>query len=127
MPVTPLGEWDLRTLFNASGIWDRAVAGDLLIVRREKEPNPAYHQPADTISVRQDIYDPNQGGGLMGLKVAETHHYESPSGEILNAAGLPDPKMVRAEGIVYVLRNEPPPPFVPLVPQMPPPGPPPTP
>lgn len=98
-----LTAWALRSLFNSSGIWESALRGDLVIVRKETTPAAAYHQPAGTLSVTTHIYEKPTGQRLIGTKVAITHHFEDPDGTIRNRAGRPDPKMVRTQGQTYVL------------------------
>jgi len=87
----------LREIFN-SAVLPRIDRGELLeVVRSEGAPNPRVGEPSGTRSQRVEYWE-SAGSALR--KVATVHRYLRPDGS-LGASGLPDPKRVLHEGLLY--------------------------
>lgn len=86
----------LREIFNACGFWERARAGKIeqRVVRRGP-PSPLACQPPGTVSQYVEYWE-------AGTKIAEVHQYVRADGTI-GASGLPDPKVVLFDDILYYL------------------------
>jgi hypothetical protein len=101
----PVDAWDLRRIFNESGIWDAVLEGTAMIEIRDRvsAPSPKNKQPPGTLSVTSFIHELHPDGSV-GRKVAFVHYYELPDGTINNGAGVPDPKWCLDGGVFYTLR-----------------------
>jgi hypothetical protein len=92
---TTLG--DLREIFNTQ-VLPRIQRGELLeVVDSSGTPSLKAGQPPGTLSQRVSYWE-TSGGELR--KVAVIHRYLRPDGS-LGASGLPDPKRVLHEGVIY--------------------------
>lgn len=90
----------LREIFNNSGYLERAQANDLIvIVKVERNPGAAANQPPGTKSQLVYYYEKEL------TQVAIVHQYVLPDGSI-GASGLPDPKWVYWEGLIYAKAPE---------------------
>ena len=90
----------LRRLFNHGGFLQRVQAGSLQerIVQDRHPSAPAAPVPFCTRSQLVEYTD------AVGFPVALVHQYLQPDGT-LGASGLPDPKWVFRDGIIYRLRK----------------------
>ena len=88
-------------MFNDGGFLERARAGKFREeVKASNHPSPQKSkQPYCTTSEILTYYDAN-----TGLKVAEVHQYVRPDGS-LGGSGLPDPKRLYNDGILYAVRR----------------------
>lgn len=103
MPTVMVTDWQLRSMFNDSGLWEAYLAGDLeLDVQRDRPPNPRNKQPEGTRSVTAFLVRVESGGRRK--KLAFVHYYELPDGTINNKAGMPDPKWCEVDGTRFVLK-----------------------
>ena len=95
-----VGAFRLREIFNENNYWSKLQAGDFTHkMRKDRHPcSPAANQPFCTKSQIVEYYDGN------GRKVAIVHQYLRTNGT-LGGSGLPDPKMVLFQGILYTLRR----------------------
>ncbi len=97
----PVDAPTLRRLFNEGRYWERLQAGRLVgVVGASRHPGPPF-EPYCTVSQIVRYHKRNQ------KRVAVVHQYLRPNGT-LGASGRPDPKSVRALGILYVLDTGPP-------------------
>lgn len=91
-------EWELRKLFNDNYL-DLIEAGKLReVVMRGAGRHPslyAAHEPYCTESQEVLYIDP-----ATGRELARAHRYLRPDGTV-GASGLPDPKRVFVNGIIY--------------------------
>jgi len=90
---------ELRRRFNDGKYWERAQSGEFTErVVREDEASPRARKrinlPHGTLSQILSYDDP------QGRRVALVHQYLRPDGT-LGASGKPDPKWVRADGVIY--------------------------
>jgi len=102
-PQQPIGEgrphseavdpWELRKKFNDWGLWEQSLTPPPYarrLVKRQKA-NPAYNQPAGTLSETWAVWDE-----VQGVKVAIVHMYVKADGSNTR----PDPKFLRIDGVV---------------------------
>jgi hypothetical protein len=102
-PTTRLSLQDLRQLFNTE-VLPKIRAGELLeMVRSTGNPSPHSGEPPGTLS---QIVEYWEASGSSLTKVAIIHRYLRPDGS-LGASGLPDPKRVLHEGVLYAPRVPP--------------------
>ena len=96
--VVRVDEWELRRRFNCGRYWQRLATGELrATVGRVFHPSPLKSgQPHCTESQEVFYYDSS------GQEVARVHQYLRPDGT-LGGSGLPDPKRLRGNGVVYRL------------------------
>lgn len=95
-PVRWCSARHLRRLFNEGGIWERARAGELTqIVQKERHPSPP--RAAEPPCTRSQIITYHDRDGR---RVALVHQYIRPDGSI-GASGMPDPKELVVEGVLY--------------------------
>jgi len=94
--VRRVSEWDLRTLFAASGYEARIATGGLMKdIERESHPSPERaHQPLCT---RSQIVAYRDFDGTVLVRV---HRYLRQDGT-LGASGRADPKYILFEGAIY--------------------------
>jgi hypothetical protein len=86
----------IQRLFNDGNYWTLAQTGQIRqVIQRESHPAPAF-LPHCTKSQMVAYYD--QGGA----KIALVHQYLQPDGT-LGASGLPDPKRLLHQGVLYFL------------------------
>jgi hypothetical protein len=95
---------ELRSIFNTH-VLSRINNGELIeIVRRENTPAARSREPAGTRSQRVEYWDTVSGRLVL---IATVHRYLRLD-STLGASGLPDPKRVLHEGIVYAPHIDPP-------------------
>ena len=88
----------LRNLFNKLELWDRLLDGELFDLTLDERPAPqTAGQPPGTLSRLDAIYE-------QGVKVAEVHYYLLPDGSV-GASGMPDPKAVLVDDVLYLLEG----------------------
>lgn len=89
----------MRAIFNHDGYWERLKSGELsAVVLEERHPTfPDANEPFCTWS-RSISYRERQ----TDQEVARVHQYDRPDGTI-GASGLPDPKRILKDGILYRL------------------------
>ena len=91
-----VGADELRALFNDQGMYERLLDGELSsLVTYRGNPSPLSKQPPGTKSQEVTYFD----GGTV---VARVHQFVLPDGS-LGASGLPDPKAVLVNDVLYVL------------------------
>ena len=85
-------------MFNELGLWQRVQNGHLMtVVLAESHPSPPRaDEPTCTMSQYIAYIEFN------GTKVAEVHQYLRRDGD-LGGSGLPDPKRLLVDGVLYVL------------------------
>jgi hypothetical protein len=76
------------------------------VIDNEGSPNPRANQPPGTLSQRVRYFD-NEG-----RPIAVCHRYLRPDGS-LGGSGMPDPKAVLEEGMLYAAPIRPKPPGTP--------------
>jgi hypothetical protein len=89
-------------MFNEGRYWERAKAGEFSVVQLEHR-HPALtaaNEPHCTYSQMLSYRD------ASGDEVARVHQYLRPDGKI-GASGLPDPKRLFANGVLYRLQKKP--------------------
>jgi len=92
----------LQDLFNRV-VLPRIEAKELLeVVEREGSASPRFGQPPKARSQMVSYWE--VAGGKIGTKVAIAHRYILPDGS-LGASGKPDPKSVKHEGQLYLLKR----------------------
>jgi hypothetical protein len=74
------------------------------IVASEGKPNARAGEPIGTLSQRVEYWDTD---GAALYKIAVVHRYLRPDGT-LGASGLPDPKRVLHDGVIYAPHIAPP-------------------
>ncbi|MBI3968827.1 MAG: hypothetical protein HY329_24585 [Chloroflexi bacterium] len=100
-PVTVkyVSEAELRQLFNTHRFYYRLRRGEIQSLLTAEHPaSPAAGQPPRTISQMLIYLE-------KGRPVAEVHQYVRPDGT-LGASGMPDPKRVVWNGVLYRLANK---------------------
>ncbi len=99
-PVRLVTAKELRAAFNDGRYWQRAQTGDLreVIIRDGHPSAPKANEPFCTRS-QTIIYIDSDGG-----RIAVVHQYLRQDGT-LGASGMPDPKKLWREGIVYEARD----------------------
>lgn len=102
-PIHRVSLAELREIFNTN-VLPRLDKDLIEIVSSEGPPNPRYHQPPGTLSQRVEYWE-STGNSLR--KVAIVHQYLLPDGT-LGASGLPDPKRVLHDGVIFAPHIEPP-------------------
>jgi len=97
LPPLTIPKRELRDRFNQGGYWERAQRGELIeVVIDDNHPaSPLAEEPFCTQSQLIEYQTPS------GLAVAIVHQYLRPDGT-LGLTGLPDPKMVRDRGRIYL-------------------------
>jgi hypothetical protein len=88
---------ELRQRFNDGRYWDRARFGDLW-QRLEQEGHPNPPRSGDPFCTLSQIltYRDDQAN-----QVARVHQYLRPDGSIGGDVGMPDPKELLEDGVVY--------------------------
>jgi hypothetical protein len=100
----PVDEATIREIFKQANILEREAKGELTTRISYDAPAPLRtivprgSFPVGTRSRRQQYFD------RAGAKIAEAHYYLLPDNRI-GASGLPDPKEVVHEGILYYLKR----------------------
>ena len=91
-------EQEIRKLFNDGLYWSRAKQGDLRqILIKEKHPSPPRSsEPICTLSQILSYVDATDN------EVALVHQYLRPD-KTLGASGIPDPKRLLKEDILYFI------------------------
>jgi hypothetical protein len=99
-PVRVVTAQDLRAMFNDGRYWQRAKAGELreVIVRDGHPSAPKANEPFCTRS-QTIIYRDRDS-----RRVAVVHQYLRQDGT-LGASGVPDPKKLWRDGVVYEARG----------------------
>lgn len=96
--VVRVGAHRLRAIFNEGRYYEQAQRGELQVLTRRQGPAPAKAgQPPGTMSELLDYYNGS-------TRVATVHQYRRPD-DSLGASGLPDPKAVLKEDVLYLLRR----------------------
>jgi hypothetical protein len=96
-PVKRINVWLLRKMFNEGHYLEQAKQGILTSrLMRDSHPSPPRaNEPICTRSQYIIFIDRN------GKKVAAVHQYLRPDGT-LGASGLPDPKELYINGVLYI-------------------------
>jgi hypothetical protein len=86
----------MRDLFNRGRFWERAQIGKLsYTINDEFTPRFVNERiPSGSVSCEVSYWDAN------GNEVARVHQYVKPDGT-LGASGLPDPRRVLINGVLY--------------------------
>jgi hypothetical protein len=101
-PPIQLTERKLQDLFNRE-VLPRIEAKELLeVVESDGPASPQYGQPPGARS--QMVSYREVTGGKIGTKVAIAHRYMLPDGS-LGGSGKPDPKSVKHDGELHVLKK----------------------
>ena len=96
-PVQKITVTDLRKLFNTE-VLPKIGTNELLeVVLVSRLPSPNANQPPGTVSQMVEYWDTEEG---RLVKRATVHRYLRPDGS-LGGSGLPDPKQVFHDGILY--------------------------
>ena len=101
-PVIRCLEAELRERFNGARYWDRTLAGEFVsrpFGRQSVYQNPEgseHPEPEGTLSGLISIIDPT-----TDHEMARAHRLLRPDGTI-GASGLPDPKIVWIDGVLYL-------------------------
>lgn len=90
----------MRRRFNRGRYYERVLSGELST--RVKDTHPTRTKANEPYCTRTQQVSYLQGG----LEVARVHQYLRPDGKI-GASGLPDPKRIFENGIMYRLRMPP--------------------
>ena len=92
-PSRAVSPWELRRVFNESGMWAMSLTPPPYARRlvKRQNANPAYNQPPGTLSETWAVWNEEEN-----LKVAIVHMYAHPDGN----STLPDPKFLRLNGVV---------------------------
>lgn len=100
MDVIRVDEWEMRRRFNCGRYQQRLGAGELTAkIGRVGHPSPVKSgQPHCTQS--QEVFYLDSSG----QEVARVHQYLRPDGK-LGGRGLPDPKRLSEQGIIYRLHS----------------------
>jgi hypothetical protein len=93
-PVHRVSQAELRQRFNHLGCDARIASGDLVPMLISESVATHDWLPAGTKSQMVAYYERD------ATKVAEVHQYLCPDGT-LGASGMPDPKYVYADGVIY--------------------------
>lgn len=103
-PIQRVSLPELRELFNTK-VLPKIRSGEMLeIVRSQNQPNSRSGQPPGTLSQRVEYWTTVEG---RLVKIATAHRYLRPDGS-LGGSGLPDPKRVLHNGVVYAPHLTPP-------------------
>jgi hypothetical protein len=98
MPKSVFSTAKIRRIFNSEGYLERIQNGEYnerITYKKHRSP-PLIWLPVCTWSQRVAYYDKK-----LGTKVLEVHRYLQPDGK-LGASGLPDPKELYHEGVLYL-------------------------
>jgi hypothetical protein len=98
-PATRITVREMRERFNRGRYWERMRAGEFTQeVLEEGRPHAevASKEPLGTVSQMVSYRDSNND------EVARVHQYLRPDGSI-GASGLPDPKRLLEDGVLYRL------------------------
>ncbi len=93
----------MRNRFNDGNYWERTRKGEFTaVVIDQGQPGPevSAQEPSGTVSQMVSYRDANND------EVARVHQYLRPDGR-LGASGLPDPKRLYENGIIYRLMKKP--------------------
>ena len=92
----------MRRRFNRGTFYERVQSGELrAVARRDSTPvRTKANEPAGTHSQEVSYLD------AANQEVARVHQYIRPQGHV-GASGLPDPKRLFENGILYRLRKRP--------------------
>jgi hypothetical protein len=92
----------MRRRFNRGRYYERTLSGELrAVARRDSTPvRTKANEPAGTHSQEVSYLDANN------QEVARVHQYVRLGG-VLGASGLPDPKRLLENGILYRIRKQP--------------------
>lgn len=101
--VVRVDEWSLRKMFNEGRYWERAQSHELVTrVGHNKHPAPPESgQPHCTRSQEVTYYDP-----ITNTELARVHQYLRPDNS-LGGSGMPDPKTLLHNGVLYHLHKKP--------------------
>src|SRR5947209_15924461 len=98
--IVRVSEWRLRRRFNRGRYHERVLSGQLTAkINRESVPQASANQPQGTKSQTVSYWDNLQ-------EVARVHQYVGANGQII-ASGLPDPKRLFENGVLYRIRSAP--------------------
>ena len=101
-PIVRVSEWRMRRRFNRGRYYERVLSGGLQT--RLKDTHPTRTKANEPYCTRtQEVFyiDPT-----TGQEVARVHQYLRTDGT-LGASGLPDPKSIVENAIMYRLRKPP--------------------
>jgi hypothetical protein len=100
-PIERVDQHELRRIFNTGRFWEKAQAGELKqqLLRDGHPAPPAAPVPLCTRSQLISYFTQD------GQEVARVHQYLLPDGRI-GASGMPDPKRVLHNGILYRLKRQ---------------------
>src|ERR1700681_229068 len=90
---------ELQRLFNDGHFFEREQAGEFDVqITRDGHPSPARSgQPKCTRSQKVEYFSYD-----TRARIGSLHQYRLPNGQ-LGGSGLPDPKALLANGILYVI------------------------
>ena len=96
--IIPISAPEMRAKFNQRNFDSALRSGTVVAVSLYRAPaDPAQNQPRGTMSLMLSYRDARSGAEL-----ARVHQYLRPDGT-LGGSGLPDPKRLLDDGVVYVL------------------------
>lgn len=87
----------MRRIFNENNIWDKVKSGELIAVILESRTAPADAQQGDKTLSQSISYRDTDGN-----EIARVHQYLKPD-NTLGGSGLPDPKRIFHNGVLYRL------------------------
>jgi hypothetical protein len=92
----------MRRRFNRGRYYERMLSGELrAVARRDSTPvRPKANEPVGTHSQEVSYFD------ATNQELARVHQYIRPQGQV-GASGLPDPKRLFENGILYRIRKHP--------------------
>src|SRR5437867_1934428 len=101
-PIVRVSEWRMRRRFNRGRYYERVLSGELrAVARRDSTPaRTKANEPIGTHSQQVSYLD------AANQEVARVHQYIRPEGQF-GASGLPDPKRLFEDGILYRIRKQP--------------------
>jgi hypothetical protein len=99
--VRRIDEVEMRRLFNEARILERVAAGELIEMCVKDTEVSLTFEPTGT---RSQTVHYVQAKGM--IKVASVHQYKRPDGS-LGASGLPDPKYLVIDNVIYLLASNP--------------------
>jgi hypothetical protein len=107
-PVIRTTDDELRRLFREAGYLASTLSGQFMmrpygrqsLYQSPPVPDAREPEPAGTLSGLVEITDPSNN-----QRIAIAHRLLRPDGT-LGASGLPDPKMVFLEGIIYLQKRK---------------------
>src|SRR5437868_1971320 len=103
LPIVRVSEWQLRQMFNDGKYYERVQRGELTVrIRRNTHPTRVQADEPFCTKTQEVSYLDEHGG-----EVCRVHQYLKSDGT-LGASGLPDPKRMVMDGVMYRLQKNPP-------------------